>query len=318
VFGVNELLALDVPEPEMLIEGLVSRRGASLLSGASKAGKTIFGTQLAISISSGSALFEYYRILHPGPVLLVEQDDPDATASVKAILRRTPLPVAEGSFYLVEKVKFCFGLEFLAWLESEISRLSLRLVVLDSYTALRGPRVKGSDIVKAERDDLSQLNDLAKRMNSAIVILHHNSKGSAALEWSQQAAGTFAMGAATESQIFISRFQDLGAGSRERLVRVRGRHFEDKEMVLRFRKNTMDYEHVMEGEAAPLYPLILQIRSEFGTRQFAPKELIQATGVSRATAHRQIERLYQAGALIKRAYGVYSLEKSHDEHTGDT
>jgi len=157
------------------------------------------------------------------------------------------------------------------------------------------------------QEDLTQIDALAKRTNSAIVILHHNSKGSASLDWSQQAAGTFAMGAATEAQIFISRFPDLDIAASERLIRVRGRHHEDLEAVLRFRKETLDFEHVLEGGAASCYPLLLQLRNEFGTEVFGPKELSHRTGVSRATAHRQIDRLHRSGVLTKRGYGDYSL-----------
>jgi len=37
------------------------------------------------------------------------------------------------------------------------------------YTALRGPRPKGIDIVKAEHEDLTQLDALAKRTDSALL-----------------------------------------------------------------------------------------------------------------------------------------------------
>jgi hypothetical protein len=196
----------------------------------------------------------------------------------------------------------------IAWLEGEIISRALRLVVLDSYTALRGPRPKGVDIVKAEHDDLTQLDALAKRTNSALAILHHNSKGSAALDWSQQAGGTFAMTMATEAQIVVARFPDLEIAAPERLVRIRGRHMDDLEMVLRFRKETLDYEHVMDGGGASAYPLIGQIRSAFGSQPFGPKELTHATGVSRATASRQIGLLSRAGVLTKRGYGDYVLD----------
>ena len=183
------------------------------------------------------------------------------------------------------------------------------MAVLDSYTALRGARVKGGDFVKAEQEDLSQLDALAKRTSSAVLILHHASKGSAGLDWSQQAAGSFAMSAATESQIFISRFGDLDIASPERLVRIRGRHSEDLEMVLRFRKQSLDYEHVLDGGAASFYPLILQLRNVLGTEPFGAKELSKGSGVSLATAHRQIERLHRTGALTKRGYGEYVLAR---------
>ena len=115
------------------------------------------------------------------------------------------------------------------------------------------------------------------------------------------------MSAATEAQVHVSRFPELDGAAPERLVRIRGRHSADVEMVLRFRKETLDYEHVLEGVAATLYPLLLQMRTAFGSNTFTPKGLSQATGVSRATAHRQIDRLYRAGAIEKRGFGEYSL-----------
>src|SRR3954451_17954299 len=120
VWSVLELLALDVPPPEMLIKGMIPRRGASLINGASKSGKTLFGAQAAIAVASNTALFDQYQVLVSGPVLMIEQDDPAATASVKDILTRSPLPVADIPFYLVPKVPFNFGPELIAWLEAEI------------------------------------------------------------------------------------------------------------------------------------------------------------------------------------------------------
>ena len=51
-------------------------------------------------------------------------------------------------------------------------------------------------------------------------------------------------------------------------------------MVLRFRKETLDHEHVLEGGAAPFYPLVLQLQTTFGSQAFSPKELARNTGVS--------------------------------------
>jgi len=284
VLSVADLMALDVPVPEMLIEGMIPMRGASLIVGAPKSGKPLLAAQTAIAVASGAALFRNYRVNQPGPVLLVEQDDPAATASVKEILSQSAVPVAGIPSYLVPKVPYQFGPELIDWLGGEIASSSLRMAVLDSYTALRGARVKGGDFVKAEQEDLSQLDALAKRTGSAVLILHHASKGSAGLDWSQQAAGSFAMSAATESQIFISRYPE-------------------------FRKQSLDYEHVLDGGAASAYPLILQLQNAFGKEPFGAKELTHETGVSRATAHRQIERLYRTGALTKRGYGEYVLAR---------
>jgi RecA-family ATPase len=132
---------------------------------------------------------------------------------------------------------------------------------------MRGPRQRGVDIVKAEQQELAEHDALAKRIGCEILLIHHTSKGSAGLDWSEKAAGTFAMSAATESQINISRFAEMDIAAPERLVRIRGRHSEDLEMVLRFRKESLDFEFVIAGGAASLY-------SELSTEDCVRRECV--------------------------------------------
>jgi hypothetical protein len=187
-----------------------------------------------------------------------------------------------------------------------------RLVVLDSYTALRGSRPPGMDIVKAENYELAALDELGKRLECSIVIIHHDSTGKAgrSMEWTLGAAGTFAMSQATEAQIHIARFIDMDIKAPERLVRARPRHGADVHLVLRFREKTEDYEHVLENSAAAWYPAMREIKSEFGKEPFGIKSLSQATGASRTTAFRLIDRLRCAGAIQKTGYGEYVLVAS--------
>ena len=309
VMPLAELLQLDTPAPEQLIENFLPRCGASLVTGMQKSGKTLLGIQAAVAVSTGNAMLDYYTVRTKGAVMIIEQDDPDGAASVKEILKRADAP-KDAAIYFVPRVPFPLGPAFVAWLEGQIRALGLVMVVLDSYTALRGSRGSGSDIVKLEAGEMGMLDELGKRANCLIVLLHHESKGSAALDWSQRGGGSFAMTAATESLTSVSRFAELGMGSPERLIRIRGRHLEDREMVLRFRKETLDYEFVLEGGAASMYPLVVQIKQEFGTQAFTPKALCGATGISRATAHRHIAQLLRAEALTKVAYGEYVLAAS--------
>ncbi|MGA2878821.1 MAG: AAA family ATPase [Bryobacteraceae bacterium] len=307
VLSVADILSLEVSKPSMLIENLLPAQGATLMFGSSKSGKTLLACQILIAVASGKPLFNHYSVIEPGPTLMIEQDDPAASASVKDILKSSSIPVEGLPFWLVPRVPFGFGPALFDWLQGQITLLGLRAVVLDSYTALRGSRSAGIDIVKAEHGDMSMVDELAKRNSCAIMIIHHESKGSATLNWSDRAAGTFAMSAATEAQIVVARFPELDSDAPERLVRARGRHNEGTEFVLRFRKSTLDYEHIMEGSAAALYPLLLQLRTTFGQEVFSPKQLSQETGFSRATAHRHIDRLCRANVLRKRGFGEYVI-----------
>jgi hypothetical protein len=309
VFDVAEIMALDIRPPSMLVDCVLPQSGASLIVGAPKSGKTILSIQMALSIASGQPFLGRYSVLCPGPVLVIEHDDPAATASVKEILTRSEIRVRGLPFHLVPRLPFAFGLQFIEWLETEIKRLELRAVILDSYTSLRGARV-GNDVVKNEQHDMTLLDELAKRTNCAIALVHHDSKGSKALDWCDQAAGSYAMTAATEAQLHVSRYRDLDSNAPERLIRIRGRHQAGLELVARFSVDTLSHDFVLAGSAAPVFPLIAQIREAFGGGVFGPKELSQALAISRPTAHRHIERLRSAGVINRRGYGEYLLVAS--------
>jgi hypothetical protein len=115
------------------------------------------------------------------------------------------------------------------------------------------------------------------------------------------------MGMATEAQIHVARFADLDIKAPERLVRIRPRHGADVHLVLRFRTETEDYEHVLENSAAALYPLMRQIQADFGSETFGMKKFCQETGMHRPTAYRHIDRLRVAGAIQKTRTGEYRL-----------
>ena len=308
VLDCGQVLAAEAPPQAPLFEGYpLPGYGATLIVGFPKSGKTIFAAQEAIAIASGKSLFEYYRVLRSGPVMMIEQDDRGGVASLKDILIRCGATAAL-PFHVVPRLPFGFGPAMLEWLEGQILTRRLVLVVLDSYTALRSARGPGADVVKVEQAELEQLDGLGKRLECAIQIIHHGSKGAAGLDWTLNAAGSFVMAGATEAQINVSRFEDLGMGSTERLVRLRGRHGNDIALVLRFREPTLDYEIVFENAAAEHYSIIKQIQSELGaTAIFGPKELADATGHHRATAHRLINRLRASGAITKMDHGHYQF-----------
>jgi RecA-family ATPase len=310
IMGADELLAKRLESPSMLIEGLFAKHGANLVCGAQKSNKTLIMAQAAIAISTGEPLFEYYSVTDPGPVMFIEQDDPGGDASIQDVLKRSPIPTKGIRFFTALRIPFPLGSEFIEWLEREIKSKGLRFVVLDSYTALRPARSGGTDLVKVEREELTLLDDLAKRARCSFGLIHHESQGSKKnTHWSDRAGSTFAMTAATEMMIHICRFPELEGNAPERLVRTRGRHDPGVEFVLRFRKETLDHEHVLEGGAAEYYPLLRQLKNTFGGRTFGPKEFYQETGTSRATAHRQIDRLCSAGALRKVGTGEYLLAR---------
>ena len=311
VLSVDDLQAIRVQAPDVLVDQTIPTPGASLVVGPSKSCKTILAVQAAICVATGEALFGYYKVNNPGPVLIIENDDPGGVQSIKQILAKRRIPVSPSTpLFVTDGAGAVLDLDFLDWLKNEIKIRSLRMVVLDSYTSLRPSRNRSSDIVKCESFDFAGLDKLGKNSACALLVIHHHSKGSAGLDWSEKAAGSYAVTAATESQISVGRFSDLEGNAPERLIRIRGRHLEGVEMVLKFNKETLAMEHVLEGGAASVYPLMVQLKTAFGTNRFAPRQLTHELGIARATAARTISRLLAVGVIHRLGYGEYALERS--------
>jgi hypothetical protein len=311
----DELIEMDIPRPGTLIDGRLPSAGAVLLIGAQKSNKTLISLQLSFAMALDHPLFDWFpRDGAPANVLFIEKDDPAAEGSVQDVLKVSPVVKAareKGApipFTLYPTVKLSFGPAFIEWLREEIRKTNARLVILDSYTALRPARSSGHDVVKTEYYEIGQLDELAKATEALVLVIHHDSKSAAGLHWTQRAGGSYGITAASEGQIYVSRFHDLPSDAPERLVQIRGRHVQDSEFVLRFRKETLDHELLIEGAASALYPLISDIQSEFRDGEFSAKDLQQAIGVGRSQVYRYIHRLYHSGALVKTGNGSYKLD----------
>lgn len=210
-------------------------------------------------------------------------------------------------FFTVDQGNFVIGERFLAFLEHQITTRRIGLVVLDSYTKLRGIRGSGTDIVKVESNDFTLVDRLAKSLNCVILVIHHDSKGSAALSWDQKGAGTYGIAASVDGLISIERFAELDVRDPARLVRVRGRHLPGTEFVARL-NDRLSYDFVMSGGASLLYPTLLQIEKAFDRQHpFSPKSLCTSLGLSRATIGRIIGRLVGSGAVTRVGFGEYLL-----------
>jgi hypothetical protein len=307
VLDMSQIEQLELTQPKEVIEELITTPGLWLVIGAQKAGKTILSVQAALDYHAGSAFLGHYRMLESRSAFVIEQDDPAGITSVQKILKAYRGLRHPKKFHAPKKPDFILGEGFIEWLENEIRHRDVGLVVLDSYTAMRARRQHGGDIVKEESDDFTLLNALAKRAGCLILVLHHPSKTSAALDWDQQSAGTFAIGAAVDGLLRISRFRDLAINAPERLLQVRGRHIAGEEMVLRFVKDTLSYELVMHGSASALYPEIQILERNFRGRMFAPKDVVNETGMSRSMVHRILDRLVFSNVLDRPFHGQYQF-----------
>lgn len=307
---LNGLLDLDGSLSEPLVEGLLPRHGLALMTGAQRSGKTIFAAQTAIAIARNQPLFDYYRVNAHGPVIIMEKDDPAGALSFKDQFVRAKVPRDTPIFFWgTERIPIPLGEAFLEWLSQLIPSLGAALVVLDSYTALRAEHRPGSDIVLEERRDITGLDELAKRLNCLILLLHHESvttRSNSTLDWDARGAGTFGMTMAAECQIAITRYRDLSIDAPERFLRFRSRHMREEQLTLRYDADRGLFEFVINGGAAPLYAIIDQMKRHMTDFvEFTARDMEEPLGLSRATAFRYMAALLHSGAIWKISHGTY-------------
>jgi hypothetical protein len=306
---VGDILDAKVKRPEALVDQLMPRYGLTMITGAQRSGKTIFASQLAISLATNQALFQNYRLNTHGPVIFIERDDPGATASFQDMYIRAKVPrEAIIAHYPKDRIPCLLGHAFLEWLDIIVPKLGAVLVVLDSYTALRPERQGRSDVVKVDTQEVGELDELAKRREYAILMLHHESittRSNANLDCFDRAAGTYGLGAATECQIAITRYPKLGIDAFERLLRFRSRHMREHQLTLRYNPSTGIYEHVVDGAASLYYESIQTIQQHVRTPEFTADELKEPLGISRSQAFVWITKFLAAGLVWKLKNGSY-------------
>ncbi len=303
-----DLLEAQVEQIEMTHDDFsIPSAGATLVLGASKAGKTLLTLQTLLSVAMNEPLFGYCKPRVCGPTMLIETDDTNAIASVQSVAKKSGGP-KQTPFSLVSKVEYTLGTEMRDWLADTIKDRGLKMIGIDSYTSLRGSKAAGGDVVKTESGDFRMLDQLGIDLGCSILILHHVGISGAGRDWDMSAAGSFGVGQAVRGMIHVERFRELPDAG-ERLIRLRGRHGADESMVLRLDKERLAYDWVLSGSAAEHFPVLKTISTEIGTAVFGPKELAQATGLSRQQVTRIIAKLVYSDALRREGRGQYRIAK---------
>ena len=64
-----------------IVDGLFLEAGAGILGGAPKSCKSFFALDLCVAIASGTSCAGRFRVLAPGPVVLLCAEDPHAVIS---------------------------------------------------------------------------------------------------------------------------------------------------------------------------------------------------------------------------------------------
>lgn len=160
-----------------LAEGLFLEAGAGILGGAPKSCKSFFALDLCVAVASGSACAGAFRVLAPGPVVLLCAEDPPAVVSSRlAALARSrgrslkDLPI---DVIIEPAVRLPEGLERM---EATLQAFKPKLLLLDPLIRLHRADENSASEMSVILDGL---RGLARSSGTAVLLVHHARKAAA-------------------------------------------------------------------------------------------------------------------------------------------
>ena len=130
-YTLKELLAMDFPEPEWVVEGIMPQ-GLHVLGGRPKVGKSLLSLDLAACVAQGIPFMGHE--VTKGAVLYLALEDP--LRSVQARIQRQHPSIYSNSPLIIRDGLKAKPQDVLAVIRSEIDVQRPRLMVIDTFTAL--------------------------------------------------------------------------------------------------------------------------------------------------------------------------------------
>jgi len=193
VHSLADLSAQNLPRAKHLVKDLLPAVGYSLLSAPPKVGKSLIGAHVAISVASGIP-FWGREVDQCGVLYLdLEQDDSEAMARWETIRDSVGLK----SFPVGLYTAFTWnrsdngGLEKIA--EFLRDHPYVRLIVVDTLFDLWPEKEIGGNAYKNDQFVVAPIVRLAHKMECAILVVHHDRKGSPGDKIITKAGGSYAI-----------------------------------------------------------------------------------------------------------------------------
>jgi hypothetical protein len=188
-------------------------------------------------------------------------------------------------------------------LQQMIDKYGVKVAIIDTLARFRGQRLKQEEQYQCDYRTMTALNDLAKKNDVAVIVVHHVRKQTAE-DVFDTISGTMGLSGAADTLVILTRAEE-----ELRLV-VRGRDVEPEDKIVDFDLDTGtwsvsgDYEGKDGASASNARTLIL---STLSTAKYSmkPNDIAEKTGLSKSTTRGTLRRMQRAGEVSRTQYGTY-------------
>ena len=226
----------DVRPPKWLIDGVATEGSVGFIAGAPKSFKSWLALDMALSVATGSLFLDYFRVLKPGRVLYIQEEDSAITvkqrtkkiwkgkSTDKVVLEKGEvwwLPGSDEDFdpnidiYLMEGFTASEG-HWQEWLDLTLTEAAAEgdpyvLLIVDTLMNVAG-NVEENKSQEMTTKIYKPMKVLMRKHNCAMRFVHHMGKGGDDKRGGQRMLGGTANHAWAEDSLYISRIDTANKG----------------------------------------------------------------------------------------------------------
>lgn len=290
----SDLLKKQFPPDSWYVENLIGS-GLTVLTGASKIGKSWTAIQLVTALDQGGYFMGMLKANQHDVLYLALEDTPKRIQ--KRLLKQGVSTAFNGS--LLETTR-CTVSALRSFLKSNPQ---FRVVIIDTLQKMLGM----SDLNDYAQtvDGLSALKAIADDLDRAIVVIHHNRKGgNEDGDHMESALGSTGINATADCTLTMRRKR----GASEATLSVTGRDVEDASYSLSWDKELCSWSVTEHGELKPTLTeaqqqIIDLLESE--DRSWTVGEIAKSLGKGKSTISEQAKKLAEIGLINCPIFGQY-------------
>jgi hypothetical protein len=294
-----ELVAAEFPEPRWAVPGLVPE-GCILLAGPPKVGKSWLTLGLGLSVASGGKALGRLDVPAGDVLYLALEDTPRRLKDrLVKMLAGDPAPAAMTLATTCPPLPEGGAKRIGLWLDAHPDA---RLVVVDVFTRMRGPRPAGASLYEADYGAVAQMKAVADAYGVAIVLVVHVRKADAE-DFLETVSGTNGLAGAADAVAVLRRVR----GKADGLLQITGRDVEEASYALKFAADLGAWQ-LLEGPAAEHVlantraAIVAAVRQSPGIR---PRQLANVAHLEYELVKKTVQRMVDVGQLDTDGNGHY-------------
>ena len=285
IISAKKLQETKLPPVEYLIEDILPQ-GASLLTAASKIGKSWLVLDMGLKIAAGERFFNKETKQTGVLYLALEDSYTRLQDRMNKVLNDNPPP--ENFYFLTEAPNL--ENDLLAELEATLTEYpEIKLIIIDTLQKIRGQALPRESAYQQDYREMGVIKNFADRHKISTFLVHHNRKLKDEEDPYNMISGTNGIMGVLDTIFMITK---KSRNDKEATLHITGRDVSQSDIVIQFNKSTCRWEVIGDKEEID--------REEYESNPIVKviKELINLNGYWKGTASELIQESKKLQILL--------------------